>query len=160
MTEPQDAEHRDAEGQIRSDRLAKVDAVRAAGGEPYPSAFPGRVPIAEVRAAHEGLEAGAESGERVRVAGRIMGRRGHGKAQFLDLDDGTARIQLHATADATPDYEAFGDLDLGDVVGVDGEVFQSRRGELSVRVEAWQLLAKCLRPLPEKWHGLTDTELR
>jgi lysyl-tRNA synthetase class 2 len=155
MTEPQDAEQ-----QIRSDRLAKLDELRAGGTEPYPNSFEGRVPIAEVRSRYEGLEAGAETGERVRVAGRIMGRRGHGKAQFLDLDDGAARIQLHATADATPDYEAFRDLDLGDVIGVDGEVFQSRRGELSIRVEAWQLLAKCLRPLPEKWHGLTDTELR
>ena len=89
-----------------------------------------------------------------------MARRGHGKAQFLDLVDASGRIQLHATADATPGYEEFGDLDLGDLIGVEGEVFQSRRGELSVRVESWQLLAKCLRPLPEKWHGLTDVEQR
>jgi lysyl-tRNA synthetase, class II len=161
MTEPQDAGRHDAEEQIRRDRIAKVEAVRAGGGEPYPTSFPGRVPIADVRARYGDLEAGAETGERVRVAGRIMGRRGHGKAQFLDLDDGPARIQLHATADTTPGYgEAWGDLDLGDLIGVDGEVFQSRRGELSVRVEGWELLAKCLRPLPEKWHGLTDTELR
>ena len=106
------------------------------------------------------LEAGAETGETVRLAGRVMGRRGHGKAMFLDLVDAGARIQLHATADTTPDYERFGETDLGDLVGIEGEVFQSRRGELSVRVRGWQLLAKCLRPLPEKWHGLTDTELR
>ncbi len=159
MTE-QDAERHDAEEQIRRDRIGKVDALRAGGGDPYPSSYSGRTRIADVRARFAGLEAGAETGERVRLAGRIMGRRGHGKAQFLDLDDGLARIQLHATADVTPRYEEFGDLDIGDVIGVDGEVFQSRRGELSVRVEEWQLLAKCLRPLPEKWHGLTDTELR
>ena len=106
------------------------------------------------------LEPGTDSGQRLRVAGRVMARRGHGKAQFLDLVDTSGRIQLHATADATPGYEEFGDLDLGDLIGVEGEVFQSRRGELSVRVESWQLLAKCLRPLPEKWHGLTDVEQR
>ncbi|HEY0387727.1 MAG TPA: lysine--tRNA ligase [Gaiellales bacterium] len=160
MTEPQDADHHDAEQQIRSDRLAKVDAVRASGAEPYPARFEGRAAIADLRTRYSDIEAGSETGDRVRVAGRIMGRRGHGKAQFLDLDDGRARIQLHATADTTPGYDGFGELDLGDVVGVEGEVFSSRRGELSVRVEGWQLLAKCLRPLPEKWHGLTDTELR
>ena len=101
------------------------------------------------------LEAGAETGERVRIAGRVAGRRGHGKAAFLDLADRSGRIQLHATFDATPRFDELSDLlDLGDVLGVDGEVFSSRRGELSVRVEEWALLAKCLRPLPEKWHGL------
>jgi lysyl-tRNA synthetase class 2 len=154
------SESHDAEQQIRDDRLAKVAQARAADVEPYPAAYPERTAVAAVRERHEGLEPGAESGERVRIAGRVMGRRGHGKAQFLDLVDGSGRIQLHATADATPDYDTFGDLDLGDIVGVEGEVFQSRRGELSVRVEQWHLLAKCLRPLPEKWHGLTDTELR
>ncbi|MDX6524028.1 MAG: lysyl-tRNA synthetase, class [Gaiellales bacterium] len=154
------SEQPDTEQQIRQDRLAKVEAVRAADGDPYPTSFPDRTPIAELRRRHGQLEPGTDSGQRVRVAGRIMARRGHGKAQFLDLVDGGGRIQLHATADATPDYERFGDLDLGDLIGVEGEVFQSRRGELSVRVEWWQLLAKCLRPLPEKWHGLTDTELR
>src|SRR5439155_3702295 len=88
------------------------------------------------------------------------GRRGHGKAMFVDLVDAGARIQLQATLDATARYERFGETDLGDLVGVEGEVFQSRRGELSVRVHDWRLLAKCLRPLPEKWHGLTDTEQR
>jgi lysyl-tRNA synthetase, class II len=150
----------DTEQQIRRDRLEKVAAARAGGADPYPGRFPDRTPVAEVRERFADLVAGAETGERVRVAGRIMGRRGHGKAQFLDLVDGSGRIQLHATADTTPDYELFGGLDLGDLIGVEGEVFQSRRGELSVRVQEWQLLAKCLRPLPEKWHGLTDTELR
>jgi lysyl-tRNA synthetase, class II len=149
-----------AELQIRADRLAKVEVVRAAGGEPYPTTFADRTPIAEVRERFAGLEAGAETGERLRLAGRVMGRRGHGKAMFLDLVDHRDRIQLHATVDATPRYEEFGETDLGDLVGVEGEVFQSRRGELSLRVSEWQLLAKCLRPLPEKWHGLTDTEQR
>ena len=148
------------EEQIRADRIAKVESVRAAGGEPYPVTFDARSAIADVRARFESLEPGTETGEQVRVAGRVMGRRGHGKAMFVDLVDAGARIQLQATLDATARYERFGETDLGDLVGVEGEVFQSRRGELSVRVHDWRLLAKCLRPLPEKWHGLTDTEQR
>ncbi len=151
----------DTESDIRADRLAKIDGLRSAGDDPYPASFPGRVEIAAVRERFGELEAGAETGERVRIAGRVAGRRGHGKAAFLDLADRSGRIQLHATLDATPRFEQLSHLlDLGDVLGVDGEVFCSRRGELSVRVEAWELLAKCLRPLPEKWHGLRDVELR
>ncbi len=155
-----EAGHPDAEARIRADRLAKLGALREAGIDPYPARFPGRVAIGEVRERHEGLEAGAETGERARVAGRVMGRRGHGKAMFLDLVDWSGRIQLQATLDATARYDELGQIDLGDLLGVEGEVFCSRRGELSVRVSEWVLLAKCLRPLPEKWHGLTDTELR
>jgi len=154
------SEHPDTESQIRDDRLDKLAAARAEGLDPYPSAFPGRTTAAEVRERFGGLEAGAESGQTVRVAGRVMGRRGHGKAMFLDLVDRSGGLQLHATADTTPGYERFGETDLGDLVGIEGEVFSSRRGELSVRVSEWRLLAKCLRPLPEKWHGLTDTEQR
>ena len=143
MSEPGDTEQ-----QIRQDRLAKLDAARSRGVDPYPTDFPQRVSIAVLRERFGELEAGTDSGQRLRVAGRVMARRGHGKALFLDLVDASGRIQLHATADATPGYEEFGDLDLGDLIGVEGEVFQSRRGELSVRVESWQLLAKCLRPLP------------
>ena len=155
MSEPGDTEQ-----QIRQDRLAKLAAARSRGVDPYPTGFPRRVPVAVLRERFGELEPGTDSGQRLRVAGRVMARRGHGKAQFLDLVDASGRIQLHATADITPGYEEFGDLDLGDLIGVEGEVFQSRRGELSVRVESWQLLAKCLRPLPEKWHGLTDVEQR
>jgi lysyl-tRNA synthetase class 2 len=155
MSEPTGTEE-----QIRADRIAKVEAVRSSGGEPYPTTFTDRTAIAELRGRFEHLEPGTETGEQVRLAGRVMGRRGHGKAMFLDLVDAGARVQLHATLDATERYDAFGETDLGDLIGVEGEVFQSRRGELSVRVREWQLLAKCLRPLPEKWHGLTDTEQR
>ena len=155
MSEPGDTEQ-----QIRQDRLAKLAAARSRGVDPYPTGFPHRVAVSVLRERFGQLEPGADSGQRLRVAGRVMARRGHGKAQFLDLVDASGRIQLHATADATPAYEEFGELDLGDLIGVEGEVFQSRRGELSVRVESWQLLAKCLRPLPEKWHGLTDVEQR
>jgi lysyl-tRNA synthetase, class II len=153
-------EHRDTEETIRADRIDKLGRVRDAGRDPYPTRFEGRTAIATVRERFGGLDAGTETGEAVRLAGRVMGRRGHGKAMFLDLEDVSGRIQLHATVDSTADYETLRDIDLGDVIGIQGEVFSSRRGELSVHVAEWTLLAKNLRPLPEKWHGLTDTEQR
>jgi lysyl-tRNA synthetase, class II len=152
----------DAEDRIRADRIAKVDAMRAAGVDPYPARTPARVPVVQVRERYGALEAGAETSSRLAIAGRIAARRGHGKAMFLDLADRTGRLQLHATLDALGDerYAALADTDLGDVIAAEGEVFVSRRGELSLRVREWHMLAKCLRPLPEKWHGLSDVELR
>ncbi|MDX6535200.1 MAG: lysyl-tRNA synthetase, class, partial [Gaiellales bacterium] len=158
--QPDGTERHDTEETIRSDRIEKVERVRQGGRDPYPARFEGRTAVAPIRERFGELEAGAETEERVRLAGRVMGRRGHGKAMFLDLEDVTGRIQLHATVDTTEEYETLTDIDLGDLVGIEGEVFCSRRGELSVHVAQWTLLAKNLRPLPEKWHGLTDTELR
>ena len=152
----------DVEQQIRADRIAKVEAMRRAGIDPYPARTPARAEVAAVREQHGGLEAGAETGQTLWLAGRITGRRGHGKAIFLDLADRTGQLQLHATLDALGEagLAAVADCDLGDVVAVQGEVFSSRRGELSLRVREWRPLAKCLRPMPEKHHGLADVEGR
>jgi lysyl-tRNA synthetase, class II len=152
----------DVEQQIRADRIAKVEALRRSGVEPYPARTPQRVEVEAVRAQFGALEAGAESGQSLWLAGRISGRRGHGKAIFLDLTDRTGRLQLHATLDVLGEQglAAVSDCDLGDVVAVHGDVFCSRRGELSLRVREWRPLAKCLRPLPEKHHGLADVEQR
>jgi lysyl-tRNA synthetase, class II len=152
----------DVEQQIRADRIAKVEALRRSGVDPYPARTPERVDVGAVRAQFGGLEAGAESGQSLWLAGRISGRRGHGKAIFLDLTDRTGRLQLHATLDVLGEegLAAVSDCDLGDVVAVHGDVFCSRRGELSLRVREWRPLAKCLRPLPEKHHGLADVEQR
>jgi lysyl-tRNA synthetase class 2 len=143
-------------------RRRKLEELRAAGVDPFPHAFPGVQPIAAVKAPHEQLGAGEESGVRARVAGRLAARRGQGRNAFLDLVDRTGRIQLHARVDVLGEasYERLVALDLGDLLGADGEVFRTRRGELSLRVEDWTLLAKSLRPPPEKHHGLQDTELR
>src|SRR4051794_29510494 len=143
-------------------RRRKLEGLREAGVEPFPYAFPDVTPIAEVKAPHEGLEPGAETEERVRVAGRLHARRGQGKMAFLDLDDRSGRIQLQARRDVLGDdaFTRLLSLDLGDLIGADGTVFKTRRGELSVKVEDWALLAKSLRPPPEKHHGLTDTETR
>ena len=145
-----------------AERREKLERLREAGVEPFPHAFTGRVDIAAVRAEHEGLEAGAETDSACRVAGRIVARRGHGKAAFLDLADGSGRIQLHSREDVLgPErHELLVGLDLGDFVGVDGKVFATRRGELSLEVMDWALLAKSLRPLPDKFHGLGDVETR
>ena len=145
-----------------ADRRAKLERLRAEGIDPYPHHYPGVVAIERVHAAHGDLEAGEETDARYRVAGRLWARRGHGKATFLDLVDRSGRIQLHARQDVLgpESYERLVSLDLGDLVGVDGVAFKSRRGELSLRVEGWTLLAKSLRPPPEKFHGLEDVETR
>jgi lysyl-tRNA synthetase class 2 len=148
---------------VLRDRRRKLERLREAGIDPFPPEFGEREEIAEVRAAHEGLAPGIETDSRHRVAGRMVGRRGHGKACFLDLRDGSGQIQLHAREDLLGP-EAYGvlvDLDLGDIVGVEGTALATRRGgELSLAIDHWRLLAKSLRPPPDKFHGLEDVETR
>jgi lysyl-tRNA synthetase class 2 len=143
-------------------RRRKLDALRADGIEPFPHEFPGVVPSAGIRTAHEDLPAGEETDARYRVAGRLAARRGQGKMAFLDLVDRSGRIQLQARADVLGEEKMARllSLDLGDLVGVEGTAFRSKRGELSLRVEDFAVLAKSLRPPPEKHHGLTDVETR
>jgi lysyl-tRNA synthetase, class II len=159
MSEPEEPKLSD----VLRDRRQKLERLREAGVDPFPHGFDEREEIGEVRAAHEGLAAGVETDSRHRVAGRIVARRGHGKAAFLDLRDGSGQIQLHATADKLGE-EAFAllvDLDLGDFVGVEGTALATRRGgELSLAIDHWRLLAKSLRPPPDKFHGLEDVETR
>jgi lysyl-tRNA synthetase class 2 len=160
MSEPDSQER--SESHVIAERREKLARLRDVGVEPFPHSFEGRTEIAAVRAAHEGLGAGEETEDRYRVAGRIAARRGHGKAAFLDLVDGSGRIQLHAREDllGTEPFEGLIGLDLGDIIGADGTVFATKRGELSLRVEGWTLLAKSLRPPPDKYHGLEDVEVR
>jgi lysyl-tRNA synthetase class 2 len=148
--------------ELLATRRRKLDSLRAAGIEPFPHAFPGVEPVAAVRAAHEALDTGEETSESHRVAGRLAARRGQGKMAFLDLVDRSGQIQLQARADVLgPErMEQLLSLDLGDLIGVDGTVFRSRRGELTLRVDSFTLLAKSLRPPPEKHHGLRDVETR
>ncbi|MFZ1996399.1 MAG: lysine--tRNA ligase [Solirubrobacteraceae bacterium] len=148
--------------EVLADRRRKLEALRAAGVEPFPHEFDRVEPIAGVRVAHEGLEAGAETDVSHRVAGRLVARRGQGKMAFLDLEDRSGRIQLQAKVDVLgePAMQRLLSLDLGDLIGVDGTAFVSRRGELTLRVDGFTLLAKSLRPPPDKHHGLTDVETR
>jgi lysyl-tRNA synthetase class 2 len=147
---------------LLAERREKLERLRQAGIEPFPHAFEGRTEIVEIRTAHEGLASGAETEDRRRVAGRITARRGHGRAAFIDLVDRSGRIQLHAREDllGSESFELLVGLDLGDILGAEGVVFATKRGELSLRLEGWTLLAKSLRPPPDKFHGLEDVELR
>jgi lysyl-tRNA synthetase class 2 len=143
-------------------RRAKLDRLRAEGIDPFPHDFPGVEPIAGVAAQHAALPAGEETTISHRIAGRLAARRGQGRAAFLDLVDRSGRMQLHARVDVLGDelFERLVSLDLGDLIGVDGSAIRTRRGELSLRVEDFTVLAKSLRPPPDKHHGLTDVETR
>jgi lysyl-tRNA synthetase, class II len=121
-----------------------------------PKRYPDRDEIAAVRSQAEALGEGEESPEKRRLAGRVMARRGHGKLVFLDLVDRSGRIQLLCDESRTGPI----DLDLGDIVGVTGSPARTRRGEPSLAVDELELLAKIKRPLPDTFHGLTDTETR
>ncbi|MBV9004377.1 MAG: lysine--tRNA ligase [Solirubrobacterales bacterium] len=143
-------------------RRRKLESLRAAGIEPFPHAFDHVEPIAAVRAQHASLTPGEETTAAHRVAGRLAARRGQGKMAFLDLVDRSGRIQLQARVDELgPErMEQLLSLDLGDLLGIDGIAFVSRRGELTLRIADYRVLAKSLRPPPEKHHGLTDVETR
>jgi len=141
-------------------RRRKLDELRAAGVDPFGSRVDG---LTSTAAAREAYAAGGEGAElRATLAGRLTAMRLMGKSVFADLKDGTGRLQLYVQANALGEeaFAAFKRLDLGDIVTVDGTVFTTRMGEVTLKVEHYRLLAKALRPLPEKWHGLTDTEQR
>ena len=143
-------------------RLAALADMRAAGTNPYPYRFDRSHSLGEIRSAHEALEPGTETDVQVSVAGRIMLKRDQGKLIFATLQDRTDALQLFVSRAVVGDemFAAIGDMDLGDWVGVTGTVMSTRKGELSVKVESLVLLAKAVRPMPDKWHGLTDTDTR
>jgi lysyl-tRNA synthetase, class II len=143
-------------------RLAQLDALRASGGTPYPYRFDRTHTISEVRDSWGTLEPGVETDDEVAVAGRIMLRRDSGKLVFATVRDRSGELQLFISKAVVGDdaFTAVKQLDLGDWVGVHGTVMTTRKGELSVKAESVELLAKAVRPLPDKWHGLTDTDTR
>jgi lysyl-tRNA synthetase class 2 len=147
---------------LKAARLAKVDALRDAGTEPYPYRFDRSHTLTELRERFGALEPGSETDQRVTVAGRILLARGAGKLRFANVADRDGSIQLFVSKAVVGDegFAAFGELDLGDWVGVTGTVMTTKTGELSVRVDGVQLLAKAVRPLPDKWHGITDVDTR
>ncbi len=148
--------------ELIAERRAKAERLRAADPEAFPHAYPGVEPVARILDAYERLQAGEETDERHRVAGRISARRGSGKAAFLDLVDRSGKIQLHARQDVLGEerYALLTSVDLGDLLGVDGSAMRSRHGEVSLRVEDFRILGKALRPPPDKHHGLADVETR
>ncbi len=155
-----------ASHRLTQERLQKLAELRARGIEPYPIKGRRSHSIADARRLFESAEAQSGDGaaartEDVQVAGRMMARRGLGKASFVDIKDGSGRMQAHLRADVLgSQYELLELLDIGDVVGVGGPVFRTRRGEVSVEANSLTILTKAIRPLPDKWAGLKDTEAR
>ena len=146
--------------QVRRQKLADL---QAAGNDPFTlTKFPQDAYSADLKEEFKDLPNETDSGKQVALAGRMMSKRVMGKASFAHLRDDKGDIQLYVRRDELGEeaYAAFKKLDVGDIIGVKGEVFRTKTGELSVRATELTLLAKSLRPLPEKFHGLTDTEMR
>ena len=140
------------ENDLIVERKKKLAELKDFGIEPYGRRFITTHRISEI----------IEDSGKVKMAGRIMALRGHGKAAFADIKDVSGKIQLYFKKDVLGDgkYNLFKKMDIGDFLGIDGSVFRTKMGELTVRVEDFKVLAKSLRPLPEKWHGLKDVEIR
>ncbi|HEV8310956.1 MAG TPA: lysine--tRNA ligase [Methylomirabilota bacterium] len=151
-----------AEHELIRRRLAKLEALRAAGIDPFGTRYPVSHWAAPLHARwDQASDEELRGAGPVSVAGRLMALRHHGKSCFATLQDGSGPIQLYARADLLgSEYARFIELDVADFVGVTGELFRTRTGELTVQVKAWTFLTKSLRPLPEKWHGLKDVETR
>jgi lysyl-tRNA synthetase, class II len=148
----------------KAERLEKVERLRAEGVDPYPFSFPDRDRIEEILAAHdpEALGEGSHGEHSYRVAGRLTGQRGHGKTAFIDLRDVSGTIQAYARVDSIGQeaMDRILDLDVGDQVGVEGDLYVTKRGQLAIEVRECVLLAKALRDPPDLFHGIADPEVR
>ncbi|GAA3442968.1 lysine--tRNA ligase [Planomonospora venezuelensis] len=144
-------------------RREKLDRLRAEGVDPYPVSFPRTATTAEIREKYADLAADTATGDKVGVTGRVMLSRTGGKLCFATIRDGSGDLQVMISLDRVGEESLAAwkrDVDLGDHIGVEGEVITSKRGELSILADRWAITSKCLRPLPEKHAGLTDPEAR
>jgi lysyl-tRNA synthetase class 2 len=172
IEQPSQEEQAAGEQKLIEDRLAKAAQIRAKGIDPYPPRFDRTHTSVEATKLFEYAEDMASNGvgedaehprtETIRIAGRVMARRGMGKAAFIDLKDGYGSIQAFARQNTMGDdaYDIVNLLDIGDIIGVEGSVIRTRRGEVSVEAVEVTVLTKAIRPLPDKWHGLQDQEIR
>ena len=153
------SEHLENQIPERAERLHKLEELRKMGIELYPYSYQADIKAAEILASPDQL---IESGREVKAAGRIVAIRGHGKAAFLHLSDDSGKIQCYIRQDEVGEdsYKAFKLYDLGDFIGVAGKIFRTKTGEVSIHAKEVVLLSKSLLPLPEKFHGLQDVELR
>jgi lysyl-tRNA synthetase class 2 len=145
------------------ERLKKLEDLSRDGIDPFPSTFPVTHPVVDLVTRYATADDAALAGsEPVTLAGRVLSLRGHGKASFAHIKDRTGRIQIYVRQDSVGEtaYHLFRRIDIGDFLGIHGRVFRTKTGELTVHVERLELLAKSLRPLPDKWHGLSDVEVR
>src|SRR5207253_4554004 len=164
MTGAREEPTRPPEDDLIRNRRENLRRIVESGCDTHLYKYPLSATISRVVAEHGGsssedLQRGAPV---VSTAGRVLAQRNQGKAGFLDLSDGRARLQIYVRSDVVgePAFELYRRLDLGDWVGVEGEIFRTKTGELSLKARTLTFLAKCLRPLPEKWHGLKDVERR
>ena len=143
--------------ELKKVRREKLQEMREMGVEPFGQRYDRTAMTAEINGQFDQME-----GKTVRIAGRIMSKRRHGKAGFADITDISGSIQLYFRKEdvGEENYELFKKLDIGDILGVEGEVFRTQKGEISIHVRDFTYLSKSLNPLPEKWHGLKDVELR
>ena len=154
----------DRESDLLRQRRANFEELVRLGVDPYPHRFERTDTIAELVAAHENKrkEELETAGIHTRTAGRVLAIRSFGKANFLVISDGRARIQVYVRQDAMPerDFAVFKLLDFGDYIGTEGKLFRTKTDELTIHAAKLDFLVKCFEPLPEKWHGLSDVEIR
>ncbi len=143
---------------FEKNRIEKINKLKDKGVEPYGASYNQATPLNEVIDGYSG----EEEGKKVRCTGRIVTMRPHGKAAFLHIKDWTGKLQVYIKLDKVGEekYDIFRLLDLGDIIGVEGEVFKTRTGEITVFADDFTVLSKALLPPPEKWHGLKDVEIR
>ncbi|MBU4352588.1 MAG: lysine--tRNA ligase [Nanoarchaeota archaeon] len=148
------------EEQLVNDRIAKIKRLKEKGIEPYPYNFDKKNDAIDLFSKFNSLNAGEHSKSKVKVAGRMLSLRLMGGAAFAHILDNTGKIQLYFAKNNLKNYKDLKLFDMGDFIGVEGVIFKTKKGELSIEVKKFKLLSKSLRPLPEKWHGLQDTEIR
>ncbi len=143
------------------DYIDKLKELRELGKDPFIiKKFEKDADAADIIEKFSGLEAGEETDYKAKLAGRLLSKRKHGGVVFADLKDATGKIQLVFRKDYTDEFKVLRLVDRGDIIGVEGVVIKTKRGELSILVKSWVVLSKALRPLPDKWHGLEDIETR
>ena len=150
------------EEQLIQQRIEKLNQIKALGINPYPYKFNKKSSASEILERYKKLKEHEQTKDNVSMAGRIMTIRLMGKASFLHIQDETGKIQVYLRQEdiGEKNYELFRKFDMGDIIGIEGNVFKTKAGELSVWAKKIELLCKSIRPLPEKWHGLKDTEIR
>jgi lysyl-tRNA synthetase, class II len=150
------------ENQLIKERKRKLDEIRAKDIEPYPYSYTAKDHACEIQEKHKGLENEEKTNFHASVAGRLMSLRNMGKAAFANLQDTTGKVQLFFREDSLgkEDYKVLKLYDIGDIIGAEGKIFKTRTGEVTIDVSKFVMLTKTLRPLPEKFHGLKDTETR
>ncbi len=160
MMVKQSTQHQDSENIYREARIKKLNSLRAAGIEPYPYHFEKTHDVVELIERYDHLEKGEETHNQVRVAGRIRSLRNNG--MFIDLRDASGKIQIFSHKDnlSEAQLDLLQLLDIGDIIGVTGIIRRTPRGELTINAQHLELLSKALLPLPEKYHGLSDIEIR